>query len=100
MTQWQSTLALLKNPPSEGYDNPPVDILGEFTGVRQRILDGQYQNEYSFEEDIANDIGRAYDGHFTWDGMAYTGVFRWTRDFDATLVSVSLDGVSLFPFNL
>ncbi|KAJ9664452.1 hypothetical protein H2201_005200 [Coniosporium apollinis] len=92
MTQWQSTLALLKNPPSEGYDNPPVDILGEFTGVRQRILDGQYQNEYSFEEDIANDIGRAYDGHFTWDGMAYTGVFRWTRDFDATLVSVSLDG--------
>jgi hypothetical protein len=89
MVQFQSTLAFLKDPP-EGYDNPPVDILGGLADIRNKVSEDQYANEYDLEAEIASFLDRAKDGHLGFDGPTYVGAVRWRRGF--ILLSLSVDG--------
>ena len=87
----QSTLAYLKNPPSD-YPFPPVDILGGLDDISSKASNRQYSTEYEFERDIYNLIVRANDGHLAY-GAALISSFSFTPNIP--LVSVSLDGVQL-----
>lgn len=89
--QFQSTLAWLKNPPA-GYDLPPVDLVGGLDQIAKKAASGVYHGEYDFELDIYNLVTSAGDGHFTYLPFLI-GKFAFFRE--VSLVSVSLDGVSL-----
>ncbi|EOA84180.1 hypothetical protein ACJQWK_01264 [Exserohilum turcicum] len=91
MVEFQSTLAYLKDPP-KGYPNPAVDILGELDTLKGNVESGRYDNEYDFEADIAALLGKAYDGHLGWNGMAFAGSFLWRRSSNIALISASTNG--------
>ncbi|USP73001.1 hypothetical protein yc1106_00275 [Curvularia clavata] len=91
ISQFQSTLAYLKDPP-EGYPNPAVDIIAELDNLKSNVDAGQYDNEFDFESDIAALMTKARDGHLGWNGMAYAGVFAWRRSSNIGLISASTDG--------
>ncbi|KAF7508824.1 hypothetical protein GJ744_008701 [Endocarpon pusillum] len=97
MVQFQSNLAYLKNPP-DGYDNPPVDILGGLADIRNKASDNEYANQYDFEAEIATLLDSARDGHLGFDGITYAGAVRWRRDI--ILVSLSQDGGPSKIYNL
>ena len=78
MVQFQSTLSYLKTPPS-GYVNDPVDIVQGLQDIKMNLEGGKYNNELTFETDIAALLGKAHDGHFAFEGMAFNGAFRWRR---------------------
>ncbi|KAF1998183.1 hypothetical protein P154DRAFT_263693 [Amniculicola lignicola CBS 123094] len=94
MVQFQSTLIYLKNPP-EGYSNEPVDIIAGLDDIDKKVNNGEYKNEYDFENAIAELLVKAHDGHLGFDGMAYGGAFRWRRSRQASLISASVDGKEL-----
>ncbi|PSN74739.1 hypothetical protein BS50DRAFT_22919 [Corynespora cassiicola Philippines] len=91
MIQFHSTLSYLKNPP-ETYANEAVDIVGGLDDIQRRVNNGDYGNEYDFENDVASLFIKAHDGHLVFDGMAYGGTFRWRRNRRVALVSGSSDG--------
>ncbi|KAF2106587.1 peptidase S41 family protein-like protein [Lophiotrema nucula] len=91
MAQFQSTLTYLKSPP-EGYYNDGVDIEGGLDDIKSKVNNGDYDNEFDFESDIAALLTKAHDGHFGFEGMAFNGVFRWRRSRQVTLISASSDG--------
>jgi len=91
LVQWQSTLAYLKKPP-KGYPNEAVDILAGLDDISGKVENGTYNNEYDFENDISLLLIKAYDGHLTFTGMAFGGVFQWLRNRTIALVSGSSDG--------
>lgn len=91
MVQFQSNLAYLKDPP-EGYDNPPVDILGGLAEIRNKVSSNEFSNQFDFEAEIAGLLNSARDGHFGFDGPTYVGAVRWRRDAATVLISTSLDG--------
>ena len=89
--QFQSTLAYLKNPPPT-YQPPAVDLVGGLNNITRGLTAGMYRNEYDLELDIYNLIASANDGHLNY--IPYlVGSFPYVRN--ATLVSVSLDGVQV-----
>jgi hypothetical protein len=89
--QFQSTIAYLKNPP-KGYANEAVDIMGGLSDIKSKVENGDYSNEYDFENDISTLVAKAHDGHMAFDGMTSGGVFRWRRSKQVALISASLDG--------
>src|SRR5690349_10659476 len=91
MVQFQSTLEYLKNPP-DGYSNDPVDIVGGLDEIGNKVNNGDYDNEFDFENDIALLFAKAHDGHLSFDGVAYLGAFRWRRTRQVGLISASSDG--------
>lgn len=92
MVEWQSTLSYLKNPP-KGYGDQGVDIQQGLDDISKKISDGDYDNEFDFETDIATLFAKAHDGHLTFSGMAHTGgAFTWRRDRQIALISGSEDG--------
>ncbi|KAL5425585.1 hypothetical protein PMIN04_002503 [Paraphaeosphaeria minitans] len=93
MVEWQSTLSYLKNPP-EGYGDEGVDLQQGLDDIGKKISNGDYDNEYDFEIDIARLFVKAHDGHLTFSGMAHSGVFTWRRDREIALISGSEDGKS------
>lgn len=94
MIQFQSTLAYLKNPPT-GYVNAAVDLIAGLDTINTKVQNGTYDNEYDFENDIAALLVKAHDGHLSFDGMAYSGAFRWRRNRQISLISGSEDGTSI-----
>ncbi|KAI9748723.1 MAG: hypothetical protein M4579_007141 [Chaenotheca gracillima] len=90
--QFQSTLAYLKNPP-EGYLNPPVDIMGGLAEISEKASNGGYRGQHDFELDIYKLIGRAYDGHFSFNPLSIGGLFQFGRQIN--FVSISEDGHAL-----
>jgi hypothetical protein len=91
MVQFQSTLTYLKTPPS-GYANQGVDLVGGLDDINRKAGNGDYDNEYDFESDIAALLVKSYDGHLGFDGMAFRGVFGWRRSRQISLISGSSDG--------
>lgn len=91
MVEFQSTLTYLKEPPSSYY-NGGVDIVAGLNAIQDKINNGTYDNEYDFENDVAVLINQAHDGHFSFEGYAYNGVFRWRRTRMISLISGSSDG--------
>jgi hypothetical protein len=91
MIQFQSTLSYLKNPP-QGYANEKVDLVAGLDDIGKKVSDGTYKSEYDFETDIAALLVKAHDGHLSFGGMAFGGVFRWRRNRQVALMSASSDG--------
>ncbi|KAK0743567.1 hypothetical protein B0T18DRAFT_186378 [Schizothecium vesticola] len=60
--QFHSTLAYLRDPPP-GYQQPAVDVLGEFEVIKTRVLQGFYQNQYAFQADVYRLAQSMHDGH-------------------------------------
>ncbi|KAF2827122.1 peptidase S41 family protein-like protein [Ophiobolus disseminans] len=94
MVEFQSTLSYLKDPP-KGWPNPQVDIIAGLNDIGSKVGNGQYTNEYDFEEAIASLFIKAHDGHLNFNGMAWAGAFRWRRSSRIALISASRDGVEL-----
>ncbi|KAF2841281.1 peptidase S41 family protein-like protein [Patellaria atrata CBS 101060] len=91
MLQFQSTITYMSNPPTE-YSEGPVDINTGLNNITDKVYAGRYNNEYDFEADIADLLQCAHDGHLGWEGMVFSGTFRWRRPLEAALVSMSFDG--------
>lgn len=91
MLEFQSTLSYLKSPP-EGYPNDGVDLMAGLDDIDSKVTNGDYDNEYDFENDIAALLVKAHDGHLSFGGMAYGGAFRWRRNRQIALMSASSDG--------
>jgi hypothetical protein len=91
MVEWQSTLSYLKNPP-EGYGDEGVDLQQGLDDIGKKVSNGDYDNEYDFEIDLARLFVKAHDGHLTFSGMAHSGLFTWRRDREIALISGSEDG--------
>ncbi|KAI1172056.1 hypothetical protein F4777DRAFT_563341 [Nemania sp. FL0916] len=83
--QFQSTLEVLKSPPST-YLSPAVDILGGL----DKINNTKYSNQYQFDLDISNLVKSANDGHFSLFPCSLSA-FEFFRE-QVGLVSVSGDG--------
>ncbi|PVH95176.1 hypothetical protein DM02DRAFT_633086 [Periconia macrospinosa] len=91
MIQFQSSLAYLKNPPS-GYWNEKVDIISGLDDIDKKVKSGTYNNEYDFETDISSLLVKAHDGHLSFVGAAFGGMFKWRRNRQIALISASKDG--------
>lgn len=91
MVEFQSTLTYLKDPPT-GWPNDAVDLLAGLDNIASKVNQGTYTNEYDFENDIAELLVKAHDGHLAFNGMAYGGAFRWRRNLNIALISASRDG--------
>ncbi|KAF2798053.1 hypothetical protein K505DRAFT_372009 [Melanomma pulvis-pyrius CBS 109.77] len=89
--QFQSTLAYLKNPP-EGYQRPPVDLLGGLQTIQNNITAGYYRNQYAFEADVQHLLYSAHDAHLTLTAGAMAA-FSFLAPF--RISSVSTDGKEL-----
>ncbi|KAK1836465.1 hypothetical protein QBC39DRAFT_367282 [Podospora conica] len=86
--QFQSTLAYLRDPPA-GYQQPPVDVMGELEGIKTRVLQGFYQNQYAFQADVYRLALSMHDGHVDLvAGILYP--FSFSAPFEIS--SVSVDG--------
>ncbi|EXJ83955.1 hypothetical protein A1O3_04622 [Capronia epimyces CBS 606.96] len=88
----QSTLAYLKNPP-QGYLMNSVDLLGGLEDIRNKVSNGSYSGEVPFQNEIANLVASAHDGHLAFIPDT-TFIFLYERTI-GNLLSVSLDGNSL-----
>jgi hypothetical protein len=96
--EFQSNLQYLKIPPAT-WSNPPVDILGGLRKIGAALADGQYKDEYTFQNDISQLANKANDGHFSWVSDIGS-VFRYSlvSSVDGEifrLVSISKDGKSI-----
>jgi hypothetical protein len=89
--EWQSTLDILKQPPST-YPSLPVDIRQGFDSISAKINASQYQSQYEFETEVTMLIRSANDGHFSVKPCTL-GIFEFSLDMSFALVSVSSDGI-------
>ncbi|KAF4963704.1 hypothetical protein FSARC_8301 [Fusarium sarcochroum] len=90
--EWQSTLAFLKEPPTD-YFFPPHDVSAALNSLRTRLEADKYLNEYEWQEDLyVNVFGPAHDGHFYVFPDVLTNAVEWERPL--ALVSISNNGSS------
>ncbi|PWY71795.1 hypothetical protein BO94DRAFT_608436 [Aspergillus sclerotioniger CBS 115572] len=89
--EWQSTLDVLKDPPS-GYLSPAVDILGGLDRIQAQAAQGAYSSQYEFDSNITSLLSSANDGHL-WATLCSTSIFTFTLGLE--LVSISTDGIKL-----
>lgn len=59
--------------------NDPVDIVQGLQDIKTNVEGGKYNDELTFETDIAALLGKAHDGYFAFEGMAFNGAFGWRR---------------------
>ena len=90
-SEWQSTLAYLKDPPSD-YAYPGVDVIKELQNITDAIEGNLYSSEYDYASDVSSVIERSHDGHYSFVPDVF-GVFTFFRE--DQLVSVSIDGKEL-----
>lgn len=90
--EWQSTISVLKNPPS-GYWRNSWDIIGFLDNIVNRVKTQGYPNEWAFERDLYRIFAGASDGHMRYFPKIYNGIFAWGRP--VPLVSISADGKAL-----
>ncbi|KAG9233314.1 hypothetical protein BJ875DRAFT_496766 [Amylocarpus encephaloides] len=92
--QFQSTLAYLKDPPSD-YAYPPVDIMGGLDDIAQTAADGGYESQFAFDQALEELIVSAHEGHLGLS-QCTSGIIHYQRGEEGLeLVSVSEDGVKL-----
>jgi hypothetical protein len=94
MVKWQSNIAYLKNPP-EGYNEEPLDIMGELDTMQKQIAAGGFKTEYDFQLKMLNLFTKAYDNHFAYQPDILTSAMQFQRPPGSELVSVSSDGTAL-----
>ncbi|KAK3935493.1 hypothetical protein QBC46DRAFT_397395 [Diplogelasinospora grovesii] len=91
LTQFHSTLELLKRPP-RGYMSPSVDLMHGFDKIRKRVGAGHYTSQFDFDTDVKTLLARANDGHLQ---AALCSLQLIHFDRGLPLVSVSEDGRQL-----
>ena len=91
--QWQSTLAYLKDPPSD-YPFPAVDVLGGLEDLKNQVQSGAFTNEVDFQTNLTNLLDSTRDGHVAFQSDALN-VFDYVGVELGPLVSVSQDGSAL-----
>ncbi|KAF2709675.1 peptidase S41 family protein-like protein [Pleomassaria siparia CBS 279.74] len=93
--KWQSTTAYLKDPPAEYIEKiqDPVDLWADLGAIRDKVVAGDYTNEFEFGWDVYIFSQQTHDGHFVFVPDVIGTVFNWARQ--TPLVSVSADGVEL-----
>lgn len=87
--EFQSDLEILASPPSD-YPLAGVDLMSELQQLRGKVSSGGFTSEIEFERNISAILGKAQDGHlsFQLDGL---NTFEYYRNYQ--LVSVSSDGM-------
>lgn len=63
--------------------------------IKTKLQQDQYANEYHFQVDVFQTVGRGYDGHLYFWPDLLTSVIAFNRVKESTLVSVSEDGLKL-----
>ncbi|KAJ5813601.1 Interphotoreceptor retinol-binding [Penicillium pulvis] len=91
MLEFQSTVDILKNPPS-GYDMPAVDLLGGIDSILDNVNNETYSSQFEMDLDVSNLITSAHDGHLVFQ-LCSQSIFSF--QIDLPLVSISSDGLSL-----
>ncbi|PLB45838.1 hypothetical protein P170DRAFT_364977 [Aspergillus steynii IBT 23096] len=89
--QFQSTIDVLKDPPS-GYMVPAIDLMGGLDQIQDNIRNGKYHSQYEADEDLQRLIQSANDGHLSVRPCS-TSYFEFTHQ--EPLVSISSDGLQL-----
>lgn len=92
-SQWQSTLAWLKDPPPS-YKFAPTDILAGFDNITATVAAKKYTNEYDFQLDVVKLVVTARDGHFAFRPDVFK-IFGFRVRELKDMVSVSIDGKQL-----
>ncbi|KAJ5663136.1 Interphotoreceptor retinol-binding [Penicillium longicatenatum] len=91
MLEFQSTIDILKNPPS-GYDMPAVDLLGGIDHILENVNNNSYSSQFEMDLDVSDLINSAHDGHLVFQ-LCSQSIFKF--QIDLPLVSISSDGLSL-----
>ncbi|KAJ5560375.1 Interphotoreceptor retinol-binding [Penicillium frequentans] len=91
MLEFQSTVDILKDPPS-GYDMPAVDLLGGIDSILDNVNNETYSSQFEMDLDVSNLIKSAHDGHLVFQ-LCSQSIFSF--QIDLPLVSISSDGLSL-----
>ncbi|KAF2443878.1 hypothetical protein P171DRAFT_45962 [Karstenula rhodostoma CBS 690.94] len=92
---WQSTLDVLKDPPSEYVEKVqgPIDILAGLDDISAAIDKGDIVGEWEFGWALYKLLGAAHDGHLAYILDVVGLIFSFNRPLP--LVSVSEDGSKL-----
>ncbi|KAJ5772405.1 Interphotoreceptor retinol-binding [Penicillium odoratum] len=91
MLEFQSTVDILKNPPS-GYDMPSTDLLGGIDSILEKVDNGEYSSQFEMDLDVSSLISSAHDGHLAFQ-LCSQSIFSF--QIDLPLISISSDGLSL-----
>ncbi|KAJ5632661.1 Interphotoreceptor retinol-binding [Penicillium lividum] len=91
MLEFQSTVDILKNPPS-GYDMPSTDLLGGIDSILEKVDNGAYSSQFEMDLDVSSLILSAHDGHLAFQ-LCSQSIFSF--QVDLPLVSISSDGLSV-----
>ncbi|PVH71096.1 hypothetical protein DL98DRAFT_616536 [Cadophora sp. DSE1049] len=91
--QFQSSIAYLKNPPTD-YSYPPVDFLGGLDDIASKATAGGFASQYEFDLALSNLVYSVKDGH-TFSQPCTSGTISYLRGRDTlSLVSITEDGTS------
>lgn len=86
--QFQSTLDLLKSPPTS-YRQAPVDLILGLAQIQARVEANEYNNQYSFEHELQALVLSVHDAHF----QLYAGVLnQFTFGSNYEVITLSEDG--------
>ncbi|KAJ5611343.1 hypothetical protein N7510_008062 [Penicillium lagena] len=89
--QWQSTIDVLKNPPTS-YLSQATDIFGGLDQLLEMAAHESFISQYEFDTLVTELLVSAQDGHLYVSPCSAT-IFEFSIDFP--LVSVSSDGLEL-----
>lgn len=92
--KWQSNIAYLKTPPP-GYNEQPVDIMGELDTMQRQLGMGNFKTEYDFQMQLMDMFTRAYDNHFVWQSDILASAIQFQRPPGTELISLSTDGIAM-----
>jgi hypothetical protein len=89
--QLQTTLAYLKDPPSD-YKMPALDIMSTLDDIKDQVTDGTLKSQYDLDAALLKLTYDAHDGHL----VLYVGTIgAFIFELPISLVSVSEDGKKL-----
>ncbi|KAJ5180064.1 Interphotoreceptor retinol-binding [Penicillium capsulatum] len=89
--EFQSTVDILKNPPS-GYEMPSTDLLGGLDSILDKVNAGGYSSQFEMDLEVSHLIKSAHDEHLVFS-LCSQSIFNSV--IDLPLVSISTDGLSL-----
>lgn len=86
--QFQSTLDLLRSPPTS-YRQAPVDLVQGLARIQARVDANEYKNQYAFEHELQALVLSAHDSHL----QLYAGVLnQFTFGSNYEVITLSEDG--------
>ncbi|KAJ5742737.1 uncharacterized protein N7511_011138 [Penicillium nucicola] len=89
--EFQSTIDILKNPPS-GYTMSSTDIIARMDTILAKAKGNGFSSQFDMDLEVNNVIKSAHDGHLAFQ-LCSQSIF--TYGLDLPLVSISTDGLAL-----